>query len=278
MLSVPPRGDGLVKGFDIIGSNKALQDHWVRRILAIIIDTIIVYFPLIILFNIILIVTLNTWGWFWWGWLWPLLYGFIFFLYFIVLETFIGATIGKKLMSLRVVTTTGQPLGIGPVFVRNISKIVVLHWLDMIFGLITDGDPRQKFTDRVMNVTVTRTDAGAYAEEQFRQMQYIPPHPHVPTTAWNQPQQGQPDQQQTSQATAQQSTQATTQQPTGGWPQQSGGGWTPSQQSAPSQWPQHQWDESGQLKPQLRFCSSCGGQLSPRGDGKMTCTRCGLLY
>lgn len=262
----------MVTGFDIIGSNKALQDHWVRRIIAIIVDTLVVYIPLFFIFNIILFVTLSSWGWwYWWGWLWPLVYGLLFFLYFIILETAMGATIGKRLLNLRVVTTTGQPLGIGPVIVRNISKIVVLHWLDMIIGMITDGDPRQKFTDRVMNVTVTRTDAGAYAEEQFRQMQYVPPHPQVSQNAWGQEQQAQQQQYQAP-------TQQPTQQTASGWPQQPGGSWTPAQQSTTSQWPQHQWDESGQLRPQLRFCSSCGGQLSPRGDGKSVCTRCGLVY
>jgi len=57
--------------------------------------------------------------------------------------------------------------------------------------------------------------------------------------------------------------------PTGGWP-----GQTP----APSGWPQHQWDEQGQLVREMKFCTACGGQLVARGDGKLTCVRCGAVY
>ena len=28
----------------------------------------------------------------------------------------------------------------------------------------------------------------------------------------------------------------------------------------------------------MRFCTSCGGQLVARGDGKLACVRCGAVY
>ena len=62
--------------------------------------------------------------------------------------------------------------------------------------------------------------------------------------------------------------------PPGGYPQQGWPGYAPP----PTTWPQHQWNEEGQLKPQMRFCTACGGQLVARGDGRMTCVRCGAVY
>ena len=56
------------------------------------------------------------------------------------------------------------------------------------------------------------------------------------------------------------------------------GGW-PGQAPAPSGgWPQHSWDEQGQLIKEMKFCTACGGQLVARGDGKLTCVRCGAVY
>ena len=56
------------------------------------------------------------------------------------------------------------------------------------------------------------------------------------------------------------------------------GGW-PGQAPAPSSgWPQHSWDEQGQLVKEMKFCTACGGQLVARGDGKLTCVRCGAVY
>ncbi len=274
----------MTTAFDIIGSNKALQEHWIKRFLAALIDGLMIWIPLFFIFNVILWNTVGVWGWFVWGW-W-LFYGFIIFLYFILLEGTMQASIGKKLFNLRVVTTSGQPLGMGQVFIRNLFKILYpLLWIDVLLGMFTDGDPRQKYMDRVANVTVARSDAQAYVEEQFRQMQYVPPHPQVSPQAWGQPVQQQqapqqpPYQPQPGQP-AQQQYQPAPQQPVqqqlqGGWSQQQPQTWAPAPQA---NWPQHQWDDKGQLRAAVRFCSSCGGQLAARGDGKMACVRCGLVY
>jgi len=266
----------LTTGFSILGSNKALQEHWIKRLIAAIIDGIIIYIPLFIIFNVIFWSAIWGAGWYWWGWWWWLVDGLVVFLYFVLLETTMHASFGKKVFNLQVVTTTGQPLGFGAVATRNVFKIIYpLILLDLLLGLATDGDPRQRYTDRVAHTTVTRTDAQAYVEEQFRQMQYVPPHPHVPPGAWGQPQPQpgqQPYQQYPPQGAAQQAP------PPGGWPQGQQGAWSPGAAPPQGQWPQHQWDEKGQLKPPVRFCSSCGGELAPRGDGKMACVRCGLVY
>jgi hypothetical protein len=96
-----------------------------------------------------------------------LITGIIWFFYFFILEGISGATLGKRFMNLRVVPTMGE-MGIVKSIIRNISKIYWLFFLvDWLIGFVTDGDPRQRFMDRIANTTVVRTDAqevftGAY--------------------------------------------------------------------------------------------------------------------
>ncbi len=247
--------------FDLIGHNAALQEHWIRRFIAIVIDAIIIAVVVFIV-NIALFV----FGWPWY--LWNLFTGVIWWLYSTFFEAAIGGTVGKKLVSLHVVATDGM-MDLPRALVRNVSKIFpLLILVDLIVGWATPGDPRQRYLDRVAHTTVTRVDQQAYMEEQFRMMQHMPPHPQAPPPgAYPPPVAPQGG------AAPPPSPQAP---PPGGWPQQPGV-W-PGQTPPSSTWPQHQWDEQGQLKPEMKFCTACGGQLVPRGDGKLTCTRCGAVY
>ena len=123
----------------------------------------------------------------------------------------------------------------------------------------------QRLFDRIARTTVTRVDQGAYMEEQFRMMQHAGPYPMTMPQApprTNPP----PAPGSAKAAPAAQ----------GSWPQQ-GTGW-PGAAPAPSTWPQHQWDEQGRLVKEMKFCTACGGQLVARGDGKLTCVRCGAVY
>ncbi len=154
----------MVTAASLIGSNKQLQDHWVRRILACILDIIIFIILsviLIVLFGVLAIVIPG-------GLLvLALITGIIWFFYFFILEGISGATLGKRFMNLRVVPTMGE-MSIVKSIIRNISKIYWLFFLvDWLIGFVTDGDPRQRFLDRIANTTVVRTDAqevftGAY--------------------------------------------------------------------------------------------------------------------
>jgi uncharacterized RDD family membrane protein YckC len=154
----------MVTAASLIGSNKQLQDHWVRRVLAAILDVIIYIILMIIImvfFGIAAIVIP--------GGVIVLAFipGLIWFAYFVILEGISGATLGKRFMNLRVVPTMGE-MGIVKSIIRNISKIHFLFFLvDWLIGFVTDGDPRQRFMDRLANTTVVRTDAqevftGAY--------------------------------------------------------------------------------------------------------------------
>ncbi len=278
-------GEDVPTGLNIIGSNKALQDHWIKRIVAFIIDALIVWVVSVILVFVLFFSAWTTAGF---GGLFfgigTLLIGLIGLLYWILQEGFWGATVGKKVMKLQVVGTTG-PVDVVKATIRNVSKF---YWLilliDWIVGIGTEGDPRQKITDRLAGTTVVRTDAQAYMEEQFRQMATPPPHP-APPQGYGPPVWAPPTSPQQPPSTAPPAYQQPPQQaaPYQAPPQQTvpPGGWQPQQpptgQPPPGGWPQHQWNESGQLVA-ARFCSNCGGSLVPRGDGRHVCTRCGTVY
>ena len=276
----------MVTGLNIIGSNKALQDHLIKRIVAYIIDVILVGIIWFVLFFLLLATVLATGG-FAGLFLGPgtFLIGIIGLLYFILQEGFGGATVGKRVMKLQVVGTTG-PMDLAKATIRNISKFYWLALLlDWIIGIATEGDPRQKLTDRWAGTTVVRTDQQAYMEEQFRQMATPPPHPATPQ-GYGPPMRGShptppsppPAHESSPQAPAHVASASGGTTPTATW---SGTPPTPPPSTGPGPaggaWPQHQWNEQGQLV-QPRFCSNCGGSLVPRGDGRNICTRCGTVY
>ena len=141
----------MVKALDLIGSNSQLQNHWVRRIIAAIIDGVI----MLVIWMIVAFALIFTPGGLW---VMPFFSGVLWILYSVVLEGMMGATLGKRLMSLRVIATEG-PMDFIKALIRNVSKIYWLFILaDWLIGFITDGDPRQRFLDRVADTTVVRTD------------------------------------------------------------------------------------------------------------------------
>lgn len=251
---------------DEITRNSALQEHWIRRLIAMVVDIILVL--VIVILVAALLPPVLAWPWI----LQTFFFGVIWWLYAVGLEATVGGTVGKKLVAMRTVAI-GAEMDAVRALIRNVSKII---WpalvVDFLVGFVTQGDPRQRYMDRIAGTTVTRVDHLAYMEEQFRVMQHVPPHPQPPPPgaygATPAPPPGA--------APAATPAPPPTAPPPSGWPQQTGG-W-PGQPPPQSTWPQHQWDEEGRLKPQMRFCTNCGGQLVARGDGRLTCVRCGAVY
>ena len=122
--------------------------HWLVRLLAYAIDSIIfgVVAVLILLVSKDMGITLVVWV-------------VLSLLYFILLDVYWGATIGKNVMGLVVQTEKGGKVSLTQSFIRNISKIVFFPvFLDWIIAMVTSGeDPRQKFTDRIAKTTVIQT-------------------------------------------------------------------------------------------------------------------------
>ena len=166
-VSAPPARSPQKTAIDIIGTDKQLQEHWIKRLFAIIIDGIAISIVTWILLTIILfpivisaIMTRNfsnpifTWYSSWL--LFPLIVGVLSVLYFPLTESIYGQTLGKRIIGLKVTTIDGQTPSLEKTFIRNLSKIYwVLLLLDVFGGLITQGDPHQKYSDRVAGTTIT---------------------------------------------------------------------------------------------------------------------------
>ncbi|OGS55449.1 MAG: hypothetical protein A3K60_05475 [Euryarchaeota archaeon RBG_19FT_COMBO_56_21] len=137
----------MVTGFDYLSRDKALQEHWLRRFVALIIDALIIWLPFTLFFSVLSFGWLSIWS--------IGTQGALFFLYCAFFEYLIGGTVGKMLMRLKVVGTSGK-LDIAQALMRNISKIFwPLLLLDWIIGLAIDSqDPRQKWSDQMARTSV----------------------------------------------------------------------------------------------------------------------------
>jgi uncharacterized RDD family membrane protein YckC len=78
------------------------------------------------------------------------------FVYPIVAEAFIGATLGKLLLGLIVVMDDGRPVGLRASVVRNLLRIVDFLPIFYIAGLafMANSDKRQRLGDRVARTLV----------------------------------------------------------------------------------------------------------------------------
>src|SRR5207249_12289727 len=121
-LSDMSLSDGLAmpSAFDLIGHNPALQEHWLRRFIAFVIDAVIV--AVVGLF-VAIPLSFPFLGWAWWfsGIFW----GGMWFIYSVLLETLFGGTVGKKIVALRVVAID-RNLDVVHTVVRNLPKIFPL--------------------------------------------------------------------------------------------------------------------------------------------------------
>ena len=133
-----------------------LQDQWIKRLIAYIIDSVLVSVATGILLFIIRLpfYVANPFGI-----IDPLLFpfatGLIIAPYSILAEMYRGATIGKSLIGLKVVKKSGGNLSFEAALIRNISKIHgLLLILDFVGGLVTSPDVNQKYSDRIADTTV----------------------------------------------------------------------------------------------------------------------------
>ncbi|MFC1985872.1 RDD family protein [Chloroflexota bacterium] len=95
-----------------------------------------------------------------WGILDPicLVFLFIIFAYLILMEAYVGWTIGKKLLGMRVVNNDGDRIGLQKSIIRNLLRMIDGLPAFNILGivLITSSQKGQRFGDRVARTYVTR--------------------------------------------------------------------------------------------------------------------------
>ena len=139
-----------------IGHDRFLQQHWIKRIIAFVIDSIIVGIATTsVMVAVFLPQFLANPIWFF-NWLsFPFAMGLIYVLYFTIAESIYGRTIGKGIVGLKVVAVDGGRPSFDRAFIRNISKIHgIFLILDVIGGFFTAKDPHQKYSDRIAHTTV----------------------------------------------------------------------------------------------------------------------------
>ena len=153
-----------MSAFEKITSDRQLQDHWLRRLVAAIIDYLIIWAVASIILTLARLpaLFLNVAP----SFVSPseLFQGVLLFVYAWLMEYSRSATLGKQIMNLRVTTTDGAALTADKVLFRNISKINNVLWLiDTLIGMALVGDPHQKYSDRWVGTTVTSTiDRGLF--------------------------------------------------------------------------------------------------------------------
>lgn len=149
-----------VSGLDALTKDQKAQEYWVERLVAIIVDYVIVYVVLGIITAIIAIPALLTGGGALFGVVFgglSFLWGVAFVLYNAVMEISSGASIGKKLFRLKVVSRHGSNPTFAEAFIRNLSKVYwLLLLLDVIVGLAISHGYQQKYSDHLMGTTVVR--------------------------------------------------------------------------------------------------------------------------
>ncbi|UCD91621.1 MAG: RDD family protein [Methanobacteriota archaeon] len=146
-------GDILVSGLDIIGHNRPLRRHWLRRMAAFLVDAVLVLFPLWIVLEVLQIRPIYIFGF---------ASGMLFFLYSSISEGLWSRTPGKEMLGLKVYSLMGK-MELHKAMIRNASKFFwyVLPLLDTIFGLASSGDPRQRLSDRIAKTTIVKATVSA---------------------------------------------------------------------------------------------------------------------
>lgn len=160
-----PAAGAPVSGFDRVMKETRAQGYWIGRVVAFVIDAIIVGIVLLIITLALAIPFLVVGGFAAVGMLFTgvfsIVSGIVLVFYFAVAEVVTGASIGKHIMGLKVTTTSGQKPTFAQTLLRNISKVYwLLLLLDVVVGLATSRGYTQKLSDRyigtdVISVTVS---------------------------------------------------------------------------------------------------------------------------
>jgi hypothetical protein len=139
----------MVSGFDILGNNRTLQVHWAKRVAAFLLDCLAVLAPVSIVLFLLGERRVVAYG---------VASGIAFWAYATVAEAVARKTLGKTVAGLEVRSVSG-PMTLAKAAVRNVPK---LFWylfpiLDTVAGLLMQGDPRQRFSDRILGTTVAQS-------------------------------------------------------------------------------------------------------------------------
>jgi len=154
-----------ISGISTVSRDAKAQQYWVKRLLAYVIDAIVVYAVIGLAaaaaalpsFLAGVFVPGYSPHIFPFGAYFGTFAGLLFVLYFTFAEATYGKTIGKGVMGLHVSTEGGGKPTLGTSFLRNVSKVNwVLLLLDVILGLALEVGYTKKFSDRFLGTSVTQ--------------------------------------------------------------------------------------------------------------------------
>jgi len=142
----------MATGVDMVLDDKKAQEFWLRRIIAYMIDVIIIYVP-------IEIISSYAWSLGYYHQAPWVIAGTLMVVYTSLFEAELGYTIGKRIMDVEVVSLDARPYDIKRGIIRNITKIhFALLVIDMIGGLLQEGISNQRYLDTVSNCEVVDTE------------------------------------------------------------------------------------------------------------------------
>jgi uncharacterized RDD family membrane protein YckC len=150
-----------MSGIDSVIKQPVAQEYWIHRVVAFVIDAIVVYLALGVLALVFAL------PYFFIGGIgamaamiagiFSFVAGIVLVLYFSFIESYTGTSLGKRAMGLFVVSKTGKKPTLVESFLRNVSKIYwVLLFLDIVVGLATTKEYTQKISDRFAGTSVSK--------------------------------------------------------------------------------------------------------------------------
>ncbi len=141
-------------GFEIMDYDKHLKSLWVRRTLAAIVDFGITWGIAILILYFIKPMALLDYL------LTLFLQGPVWYIYSVIFDAVFGKTPGKFIFKIRAVAFIGN-ISVVQALLRNLTKLNILIVItDAIAGLSTEGDPRQRYSERFINTLVISEKKG----------------------------------------------------------------------------------------------------------------------
>jgi len=139
----------MVTGFDLIGHNRTFQIHWAKRVIAFFLDLAVIFAPL---WSFLYMQGIRQ------PWVYGVFGGLLLYVYSTFAEAIFRTTIGKFIVGLEVRSMHG-PMTFAKAAVRNIPKLFWFAFplLDTLAGLVVDGDPRQRWSDKILGTTVAQS-------------------------------------------------------------------------------------------------------------------------
>lgn len=100
----------------------------------------------------------------------------LFFAYYVLCEGLFGRTLGKRILSLRVVTEDGSPIYLGAAFLRNLLRIIDGLFFYLVAAISVWASPtRQRLGDRAAHTYVVLDSGSTYPRRAPTTTEWRPP-------------------------------------------------------------------------------------------------------